>query len=117
VNDVVVLQQVRDQPEAVQHAMFAVDGPCLGDGDEAASHVNQSPAAQAPQHERAESNATIRKPDDATKHQHDHDVEDELGVTGHDRPGNCCKKVGGIKRQNRHELAQPAGRLLWFGHR
>jgi hypothetical protein len=65
--------------------MLAIDWPRLGDSDQSTGHVNQSPAAESPEHQRGEPDAAIGKPDDTAENQHDHDVENELGVV---RSGN-----------------------------
>ncbi len=78
VDYVVVLQQVRDQPEAIKHSMLAIDRPGITYRDETTGHVDQSPAAESPEYQRAEPDTAIGKPDDTPENQHDHDVEDEL---------------------------------------
>jgi len=84
VNDVVVLQKLRNQPETVEHSMLAVDRPRVWDSDQTARHVNQAPATQAPENSLAEPDSFIGKPDDAAENQHDYDVEDELRVPRRD---------------------------------
>ena len=79
-HQVVVLEDARDQPEVVEDGLVTLDGPVRWDRSETATHVHETPGAQAPQGTGGQMNLRVGRGKDRDDDQDRADINQELVI-------------------------------------
>ena len=79
-NDVIVFEEIGDKPPAIEHIFFSVDRPGMGDGCEAADHVEGAPDTEAPECFIGQRGTAVNRKDKDDQEDHHANIEGKFPV-------------------------------------
>lgn len=108
-DNVVVFEEIRDEPPTIEHIFFSIDGPGLRDRRETSEHVEAAPDTEAPECFVCQGRPTMNREDKDDEKNHHADIEGEFPVLVFQRKDCGDHHVGRSKRCDRVELREGGG--------